>query len=82
MNNLLKKYYPLADEPSPEELYNLEVSDKVGVRAMATGEMRAPRKGEWFLSGAVVELRIEQTMIFRSNTTLLSWLSCDTSTTL
>jgi hypothetical protein len=55
MNNLLKKYYPLADEPSPEELYNLEVSDKVGVRAMATGEMRAPRKGEWFLSGAVVE---------------------------
>ena len=55
MNNLLGKYYPLADEPSPEDLYNLEVSDKVGVRAMATGEMRAPRKGEWFLSGAVVE---------------------------
>jgi hypothetical protein len=25
------------------------------VRAVPTGEMRAPRKGEWFLSGAVVE---------------------------
>ena len=55
MNNLLGKYFPLADEPSPEDLYNLEVSDKVGIRAMATGEMREPRKGEWFLSGAIIE---------------------------
>lgn len=55
MNNLLGKYFPLADEPSPEDLYNLEVPDRVGVRAMATGEMRKPRKGEWFLSGAIIE---------------------------
>ncbi len=55
MNNLLGKYFPLADEPLPEELYNLEVSDKVGIRAMATGEMREPRKGEGFLSGAIIE---------------------------
>ena len=55
MNNLLGKYYPLADEPSPEELYNLQVPNKVGIRAMATGEIREPRKGEWFLSGAIVE---------------------------
>ncbi len=51
MNNLLGKYFPLADEPSTEELYNLEVSDKVGVRAMATGEMREPRKGDMVLVG-------------------------------
>ena len=55
MNNLLGKYYPLADEPSPEELYNLQGPNKVGIRAMATGEIREPRKGEWFLSGAIVE---------------------------
>lgn len=30
-------------------------TDRRHVRAVATGEMRLPRKGEWFLSGAEVE---------------------------
>lgn len=33
----------------------LGVEDRVGVRAVATGEFRAPRQGEWFLSGSYIE---------------------------
>lgn len=55
MSSLQGKYFPLADEPSPDDLAALKVEDRVGVRAVATGEHRAPRKGEWFLSGSYVE---------------------------
>jgi hypothetical protein len=55
VSSLSGKYFPLADEPSPEDLAALNVEDRVGVRAVATGEFRAPRKGEWFLSGSYVE---------------------------
>ena len=60
MNSLTGKFYPLADDPSPAELAalggtELVVSDKVGVKAVATGEKRKPCKGEWYLSGAVIE---------------------------
>ncbi|MFM7072536.1 MAG: hypothetical protein ACKO38_12170, partial [Planctomycetota bacterium] len=37
------------------ELAALRVEDRVGVRAMATGEFRPPYKGEWFLSGSYIE---------------------------
>ena len=55
MSSLSGKYFPLADEPNPEELAALNVEDRVGVRAVATGEHRSPRKGEWFLSGSCIE---------------------------
>lgn len=55
MSSLQGKYFPIADEPSPEELAALNVEDRVGVRAVATGELREPRKGEWFLSGSNIE---------------------------
>lgn len=56
--------YPLADTPRPTELLPLFGVARVvelppgyhnQVRAVATGEWRAPRAGEWFLSGAIVE---------------------------
>lgn len=37
-----------------DKLYPLAQSLN-GYRAKATGEFRAPRKGEWFLSGAIIE---------------------------
>lgn len=55
MSSLLGKYFPLADEPNPAELGALKVENRVGVRAVATGEKRPPRKGEWFLSGSFIE---------------------------
>ena len=55
MKSLTGKYFPLADEPSAEELSELGVLDKVGVRAMTTGEKRKPARGEWYLSGAIIE---------------------------
>lgn len=55
MPSLKKKYFPLADKPSDAELAELGVQDEVGVLAPPTGEKRAPRRGEWYLSGAVVE---------------------------
>lgn len=39
--------YPIA--PEYRSLF------RVPVMAQATGEHRSPRKGEWFLSGAIVE---------------------------
>jgi len=55
MSSLQGKYFPLVDEPSREDLAALSVADSVGVRAVATGEFREPRKGEWFLSGSYIE---------------------------
>jgi len=55
MSSLQGKYFPLVDEPTREDLAALSVEDSVGVRAVATGEFREPRKGEWFLSGSYIE---------------------------
>jgi len=44
----MKKFYPLAD------LYG-SLKEQRHLRAIRTGEFRAPRKGEWYLSGAIVE---------------------------
>ena len=55
VSSLQGKYFPLADEPSPDDLAALNVEDRVGVRAVATGEFRPPRKGEWFLSGSYIK---------------------------
>ena len=55
MSSLSGKYFPLADEPTPEDLATLNLEDSVGVRAVAMGEFRSPRKGEWFLSGSYIE---------------------------
>lgn len=43
--------FPLADRDLPA-LSGLSIRD---VRAVWTGEKRPPRKGEWYLSGAIVE---------------------------
>ena len=55
MTTLAGKYFPLADPPSSDDLSALGLQDKIGIRAMATGEKRSPRKGEWYLSGAIIE---------------------------
>lgn len=44
------EYYPLAAAS------NLHVEGKASdFRVLATGEFRPPRKGEWYLSGAIIE---------------------------
>jgi len=55
MTRLAGKYFPLADPPTSDDLVALLVRDKVGIWAMATGEIRSQRKGECYLSGAIVE---------------------------
>jgi hypothetical protein len=45
-------YYPLADSETPPA----SAGQRAYVRAKwITGEYRTPKKGEWFLSGAIVE---------------------------
>ncbi len=46
--------YPVAQEDWYRARRVLRLA-KGGVRAVWTGEKRAPRKGEWFLSGSIVE---------------------------
>jgi hypothetical protein len=55
------KHYPLGDMPSASETGNASfdarfksLSGVSGFCAVATPEFRAPRKGEWYLSGAKV----------------------------
>jgi len=43
----LNQLYPLADRPPAPYL-------RSQVRALWTGEKRPPRKGEWYLSGAII----------------------------
>ena len=47
--------HKLADAPTPEEKFALGARTIHCIRAVATGEKRPPKKGEWFLSGAIVE---------------------------
>lgn len=58
------KIYPLADRPDYKEIgrfigpcLSREVFYKaaMNIRAIRTGEKRPPKKGEWYLSGAIVE---------------------------
>lgn len=42
------KAYPLAD-------YHPAMREHQNVKAVWTGEMRPPRQGEWYLSGAIIE---------------------------
>ncbi len=44
------KLYPLRDFCKEAYQYN-----QAFLRARATGEFRAPKKGEWYLSGAIIE---------------------------
>lgn len=54
-------FYTLADPMNLEECQHFNVGPSMGgfrpksMRAVWTGEMRPPRKGEWYLSGAIVE---------------------------
>lgn len=62
------KFYELKDYLTKDDLLKLgfDTKEKVGqpltsyikvknVKAINTGEMRPPKKGEWYLSGAIVE---------------------------
>jgi hypothetical protein len=55
------KYFPLGDMPSEEEMESLNLDTSFASRytrrhiaAVWNGEKRWPKKGEWYLSGAVV----------------------------
>jgi hypothetical protein len=54
-------FYPVTDPLTPDDMETLRLTITTGlgyrnfVKALWTGEKRAPRKGEWYLSGAVVE---------------------------
>lgn len=51
-----RRMFFLADQNLPEELKEeLLKRPEDRVYAVATGEVRPPKKGEWFLSGAVIE---------------------------
>jgi hypothetical protein len=61
-NDTMAKQYPLYGQPSWQECRRLGVDSnacllnvKAFLLAEATGEFRVPKKGEWFLSGAVPE---------------------------
>lgn len=53
--------YRIADRPTVSECVALDVrrpripQGTHPIRAISTGEFRCPKKGEWYLSGAVVE---------------------------
>jgi hypothetical protein len=47
----VSKLYPLADYPTLEE--RPAAVTRRQLRCKATGEFRAPKKGEWYLSGAI-----------------------------
>ncbi|RLC88675.1 MAG: hypothetical protein DRJ03_02020 [Chloroflexi bacterium] len=55
------KLYELVDTPTKEELERCGLRGRSALflkrylRAKLTGEFRPPRKGEWFLSGAIPE---------------------------
>jgi hypothetical protein len=44
----IRQYFPLADPPPVGY-------ERSTTHAVATGERRPPRAGEWFLSGALIE---------------------------
>ena len=44
------KTYPIANENSV-----IQSRKYLNMKAIYTGEKRSPRKGEWYLSGAIVE---------------------------
>lgn len=49
------KIYPLKDVISPDVLKAAGLTSARDLRAVATGDVRPPKKGEWYLSGAIVE---------------------------
>lgn len=56
----MAKLYPVMDYLtfSEKAQFNLSIQGirpVAGVHAKPTGEFRCPRKGEWYLSGAIVE---------------------------
>jgi len=66
----MAKLYPVVDQLTRDELQKLGLTFSEGlhlqprtsiglparnIMAMATGEKRPPKKGEWYLSGAIVE---------------------------
>jgi hypothetical protein len=77
MPALTCKYFPLADSPTPDDLSALGLPDRTGVRAMATGEKRIPRKG------GMVSFGGDQTSIPSCERFVLRFLhrtiSCDVS---
>jgi len=56
---LERKFHRLADMPKGSECRALGVTDPLRgilyLRGVLTGEFRIPRKGEWYLSGAMPE---------------------------
>jgi hypothetical protein len=56
----MPKLYPVVDRLHHEDLASLGITTVMGyqarnVHAVATGERRPPKRGEWYLSGAIVE---------------------------
>ena len=60
----MTKTYPLGDTPTSKETGGASAAERLvlsslgadskNFRAIATGEKRKPRKGEWYLSGAEI----------------------------
>ena len=63
----MDSYYNLADRPTNKEVSELHIEDEmiynitkdgnqgIFIRGKTTGEFRKPKKGEWYLSGAIPE---------------------------
>lgn len=50
--------FPLADIPSERETGGMSFNERYArrnIRAVKTGEFRNPKRGEWYLSGAIPE---------------------------
>ena len=52
----MPRTFPLGDTPTADETGGAAFREryKGTFRAVSTGEKRPPRKGEWYLSGAIV----------------------------
>lgn len=46
----MKEFYPLADR-----FPNISNKEQSYLKAIYTGEKRKPKKGEWYLSGAIIQ---------------------------
>jgi len=82
-NKLASKLHRLADRPTPAECTSLGVKNGHGhgLRGALTGEFRIPKKGEWYLSGAIPEAYRAPTDEMRTPYYILRLVRVETRTT-
>ncbi len=79
------KIYDIADRPTVEEraLFGLKMSDNFNsIKAILSTEYRCPKKGEWYISGAIPQAyRAENDLSMKANIAKLVLTETKTITT-